>query len=177
MAAIDLVVLGMLKEQSQSAYDLQKKVEYRNISRWVKVSTPSIYKKVVQMEEKGYIKGEPMREGKMPEKTVYRLTETGEKRFLQLMEDLSGQTVKVFLDFNAVVMNLNFVDEPARREMLLRMQERIGEWESLLIEKQEERRQAPLTGRTILDQQLRLAGALTEWITDFQAEYEREEEN
>ena len=57
------------------------------------------------------------------------------------------------------------------------MQERIGEWESLLIEKQEERRQAPLTGRTILDQQLRLAGALTEWITDFQAEYEREEEN
>ena len=42
MAAIDLVVLGMLKEQPQSAYDLQKKVEYRNISRWVKVSTPSL---------------------------------------------------------------------------------------------------------------------------------------
>ena len=28
-----------------SAYDIQKLVEYRNISKWVKISTPSIYKK------------------------------------------------------------------------------------------------------------------------------------
>ncbi|EEG88207.1 hypothetical protein COPCOM_03542 [Coprococcus comes ATCC 27758] len=27
------------------AYDIQKLVEYRNISKWVKISTPSIYKK------------------------------------------------------------------------------------------------------------------------------------
>ncbi len=45
MSVIDLIVLGMIKEKEQSAYDLQKNVEYRNISKWVKVSTPSIYKK------------------------------------------------------------------------------------------------------------------------------------
>ena len=56
MSTIDLIVLGMIKEKEQSAYDLQKNVEYRNISKWVKVSTPSIYKKVIQLEEKGYIK-------------------------------------------------------------------------------------------------------------------------
>lgn len=39
MAAIDLIVLGMIKQQPQSAYELQKNVEYRNISRWVKIST------------------------------------------------------------------------------------------------------------------------------------------
>ena len=72
MAAIDLIVLGMIKAQPQSAYELQKNVEYRNISKWVKVSTPSIYKKVVQMEEKGYIRGKTVKEGKMPEKTVYQ---------------------------------------------------------------------------------------------------------
>ena len=75
MAAIDLIVLGMIKAQPQSAYELQKNVEYRNISKWVKVSTPSIYKKVVQMEEKGYIRGKTVKEGKMPEKTVYQITE------------------------------------------------------------------------------------------------------
>ena len=56
MAAIDLVVLGMIKKQPLSAYDIQKLVEYRNISKWVKISTPSIYKKVIQLEEKGYIR-------------------------------------------------------------------------------------------------------------------------
>lgn len=52
MATIDLIVLGMLKKESLSAYDIQKLVEYRNISKWVKISTPSIYKKVLQLEEK-----------------------------------------------------------------------------------------------------------------------------
>ena len=55
MATIDLIVLGMLKRESMSAYDIQKLVEYRNISKWVKISTPSIYKKVIQLEEKGLI--------------------------------------------------------------------------------------------------------------------------
>ena len=40
-----------------SAYDIQKLVEYRNISKWVKISTPSIYKKAIQLEEKGLIRG------------------------------------------------------------------------------------------------------------------------
>ena len=31
MATIDLIVLGMLKKEPLSAYDLQKLVEYRNI--------------------------------------------------------------------------------------------------------------------------------------------------
>ena len=44
MATIDLIVLGILKKESLSAYDIQKLVEYRNISKWVKISTPSIYK-------------------------------------------------------------------------------------------------------------------------------------
>lgn len=69
MSAIDLIVLGMIKEKEQSAYELQKNVEYRNISKWIKVSTPSIYKKVVQLEEKGYIKGNVSKEGNMPEKS------------------------------------------------------------------------------------------------------------
>ena len=51
MATIDLIVLGILKKEPMSAYDIQKLVEYRNISKWVKISTPSIYKKAMQLTE------------------------------------------------------------------------------------------------------------------------------
>ena len=37
MATIDLIVLGIVKKEPLSAYDIQKLVEYRNISRWVKI--------------------------------------------------------------------------------------------------------------------------------------------
>lgn len=77
MATIDLIVLGILKKEPMGAYDIQKLVEYRNISKWVKISTPSIYKKAIQLEEKGFIKGEIVKEGKMPEKAVYSLTDEG----------------------------------------------------------------------------------------------------
>lgn len=56
----------MLKNESLSAYDIQKRVEYRNISKWVKISTPSIYKKVLQMEEKGLISGPQVRLHTLP---------------------------------------------------------------------------------------------------------------
>ena len=46
MSNIDLVLLGLIKQKSQSAYDIKKNIEYRNIPRWVRISEQSIYKKV-----------------------------------------------------------------------------------------------------------------------------------
>ncbi len=99
MAAIDLIVLGILKKESLSAYDIQKLVEYRNISKWVKISTPSIYKKVIQLEEKKLVKSNIVKEGKMPEKAVYSLTEAGEREFERLMLDISTKPVHFFFGF------------------------------------------------------------------------------
>lgn len=115
MAAIDLIVLGMLKQKPMSAYDLQKLVEYRNISRWVKISTPSIYKKVIQLEEKGLLQARTLREGRMPEKTVYSLTSAGETAFEELMLEISGMPIHLFLDFNAVIVNLDSLPPEKQR--------------------------------------------------------------
>ena len=52
MSSIDLVILGMVLEKPQSAYDIQKDIEYHNFSRWTKISIPSVYKKVLQLKEK-----------------------------------------------------------------------------------------------------------------------------
>lgn len=46
MATIDLIVLGMLKKEALSAYDIQKLVEYRNISKWVKTALRQSIKKL-----------------------------------------------------------------------------------------------------------------------------------
>lgn len=96
MSAIDLIVLGILKKEPMGAYDIQKLVEYRNISKWVKISTPSIYKKAIQLEEKELIEGEIVKEGKMPEKVVYSLTEAGEKEFEKLMLEIAEKPIHIF---------------------------------------------------------------------------------
>lgn len=117
MATIDLIVLGILKKESLSAYDIQKLVEYRNISKWVKISTPSIYKKVIQLEEKGYITSTTVKEGKMPKKAVDTLTDSGHHQFEMLMMEISCKPINIFLDFNAVIVNIDSLSKDTQKIM------------------------------------------------------------
>lgn len=170
MATIDLIVLGMLKKESLSAYDIQKLVEYRNISKWVKISTPSIYKKVIQLEAKGYISSHIEKDGKMPEKTVYSLTEKGKKEFDKLMLEISCKPINIFLDFNAVIVNLASMPEEKQKECLENIESNIAVLKSYLEENIELKKNAedvPATGMAVLNQQLILAQAIEEWIDSF----------
>lgn len=168
MAAIDLIVLGILKKGPLSAYDIQKLVEYRNISKWVKISTPSIYKKVIQLEEKGFIKGSPVKEGKMPEKMVYDLTEAGVQEFERLMEQISAEPIHFFLDFNAVIVNLSSLPPEKQASCLASIGGEIKALKAYLEENLQKKAHVPdipEAGMAVLKQQYELAQTIEAWIT------------
>lgn len=167
MAAIDLIVLGMLKKEPMGAYDIQKLVEYRNISKWVKISTPSIYKKAIQLEEKGFIKADIVKEGKMPEKAVYTLTESGEKEFERLMSEIAAKPINIFLDFNAVIVNLDSLPPEKQKACIADIEKNIQTLKSYLDEnlrEKEDMPEIPQTGLAVLRQQFVLAEAIEKWI-------------
>lgn len=167
MATIDLIVLGMLKKESLSAYDIQKLVEYRNISKWVKISTPSIYKKVIQLEEKGLITSRTEKDGKMPEKAVYTLTDAGKEEFEKLMIEISCKPINIFLDFNAVIVNLESMTQERQRECLDNIEGNINVLKTYLEENialKENAPDIPATGMAVLHQQFLLVQAIEEWI-------------
>lgn len=174
MAAIDLIVLGILKKEPLSAYDIQKIVEYRNISKWVKISTPSIYKKVIQLEEKGYIKGNTIKEGKMPEKAIYCLTASGEKEFERLMLEISSKPVNIFLDFNAVIVNLMSLTPRDQKLCLTNIESNIKTLKAYIEENlriKENIEEIPETGIAVLQQQLILAEAIEKWISSLKGNF------
>ncbi|OUP48770.1 PadR family transcriptional regulator [Lachnoclostridium sp. An181] len=167
MATIDLIVLGILKKKSMSAYEIQKLVEYRNISKWVKISTPSIYKKTLQLEKKGFIKGTIVKEGKMPEKAVYSLTDAGEQEFEKLMLEIATKPIHIFLDFNAVIVNLDSLPLEKQRLCIRNIEENIKELKSYLeqnIREKENIPEIPATGMAVLQQQFVLVETIEKWI-------------
>lgn len=167
MATIDLIVLGMLKKEPMGAYDIQKQVEYRNISKWVKMSTPSIYKKAIQLEEKGFIKGDIVKDGKMPEKAVYSLTDSGEKEFERLMLEIASKPIHIFLDFNAVIVNLDSLPLETQKSCLENIENNIKILRTYLEEnilEKENIPEIPETGKAILRQQFVLVEAIEKWI-------------
>ena len=174
MATIDLIVLGMLKKQPLSAYDIQKLVEYRNISKWVKISTPSIYKKVIQLEEKGLLQSVPMRENNMPEKAVYSLTASGEQEFERLMGELSAQPIRMFLDFNAVIVNLDNVPLEMQKSCVDSIEKNVRELKMYLEENLREKGNmpdVPEIGMAVLRQQFVLAETIGIWIEELKKRF------
>ena len=175
MATIDLIVLGMLKKEALSAYDIQKLVEYRNISKWVKISTPSIYKKVIQLEEKGYISSNIVKEGKMPEKAIYSLTEAGEKQLENLMLEISAKPIQIFLDFNAVIVNLDALSPENQIKCLTDIEANVKALKSYLeknLKAKENVPEIPQTGLAVLQQQFVLAQSIETWIEELKLKYE-----
>lgn len=167
MATIDLIVLGMLKKESLSAYDIQKLVEYRNISKWVKISTPSIYKKVLQLEEKGFITGNMVKEGKMPEKVIYSLTDSGAQQFEKLMMEIASKPIQIFLDFNAVIVNLDSISSEKQIKCLTDIENNIKILKGYIEENiriKENLSEIPKTGMAVLQQQYQLAESIEKWI-------------
>lgn len=171
MATIDLIVLGIVKQKSLSAYDIQKNVEKHNISKWVKISTPSIYKKVLQLEEKGFIKGVLVREGKMAQKAVYSLTPDGEKEFERLMLEISNMPIHIFLDLNAVFMNLNTLSAEQQHTCISNIEQNVQTMKAY-IEKEknaEELPKLPKTSKSILEQQYILIQAIETWMNNIKS--------
>ena len=174
MATIDLIVLGMLKKQPLSAYDIQKLVEYRNISKWVKISTPSIYKKVIQLEEKSLLQSVLVRENNMPEKAVYSLTDSGEQEFERLMRELSAQPIRMFLDFNAVIVNLDSVPLEMQKTCIDSIEKNVQDLKTYLEENLREKENAPEVpeiGMAVLRQQFVLAETIGIWTEELKKRF------
>ena len=171
MSSIDLVILGIVLEKPQSAYDIQKDVEYHHLSRWTKISSPSIYRKVLQLHEKGYLKSDVVKGDRFADKAVYSITEQGRAYFKELMSSCAAGPVPLLFDFNVVITNLNKVDKAEAMELISTLRQSIQSSAELNKSYAQEFADIPLEGKTIFEQQQMLYGSLLEWLNHFEGQF------
>ena len=174
MSTIDLVILGIVSEKPQSAYDIQKDIEYHHLSRWTKISVPSIYRKVLQLSEKGYLQSNIVKGDRFADKAVYSLTDEGRKYFNSLMQYYATQTVPLLFDFNVVIANLNKLDKSAALDLVSKLGENIMASVHTNEEYSAEYSNIPLVGKTIIKQQGLIYKTLLEWLSAFREQFEKD---
>ena len=173
MSTIDLVILGIVAEKPQSAYDIQKDIEYHHLSRWTKISIPSIYRKVLQLSEKGYLRSDIVKGDRFADKAVYSITDEGKDYFNSLMQYYATQTVPLLFDFNVVIANLNKLNKDAALDLNSKLKESITVSVGTNEEYLTEYSNIPLVGKTIIEQQGLLYKTLLEWLDTFREQLER----
>ena len=91
MNRYDLVLLGLILEKDCCGYDIITEIRKRELDRWAKISTSTVYTRLAKLEKTGYILGHIEREGNRPERTVYSLAEKGHDLFRkEVVRHLTG---------------------------------------------------------------------------------------
>lgn len=171
MSSIDLVILGIVMERPQSAYDIQKDVQYHHFSRWTKVSIPSVYRKVIRLCEQGYLESEIVKGERFVDKALYTITDEGRAYFRQLMHAYADDPVPLLFDFNVVVANLNKLDQESALALIAKLRHSITASAASNREFADQYTDLPLVGRTVFDQQQILYRALLTWLDAFEQQY------
>jgi DNA-binding PadR family transcriptional regulator len=97
-----LAVLALLFERTMHPYEMATTLKQRHKQDSIKLRYGSLYTVIELLLARGFIRAKATsREGKRPERTVYKLTDAGREELLDWMRDLLRDPVKEYPQFEA----------------------------------------------------------------------------
>ena len=129
-----------------------------------------MYRKVLQLNEQGYLKSDIVKGNKFADKAVYSITDKGRSYFEQLMNTYASEKVSLLFDFNVVITNLNKMEKEKALTLIKQLQNNIA-ISAKANEKYAEYADIPLVGKTIFEQQRLLYHSLLEWLNAFEIQF------
>lgn len=100
LSNIEVVLLSIVNEKPSYAYEIDKTIDYRVMRRWVKVGVASIYQVLKRLEEKGLVYSRIEKEGRMPDRKRYYITDTGGEALTEASKRLLAGLEWFYLDLS-----------------------------------------------------------------------------
>jgi DNA-binding PadR family transcriptional regulator len=132
-----LAVLACLTEQPMHPYEMAATMRSRGQDASIRLNYGSLYGVVEHLLKRGLIEEqETVRDGRRPERTIYRITDDGRAEVVDWLAELLGTSVKEFPQFEAG-LSLMAVLPPERVVELLeqrvaKLHERLSELDAML---------------------------------------------
>ena len=179
VSTIDLIILGILLDKKMNAYELANFIEDRGIDKFLKVSVPAIYKNCKRLYQSGYLNGQRVQEGEMPEKLVYSINKKGKGHFHDLMKYYSSSIhhdpTPFFIDFNSFFWNIEKLEMSEAMEMLENLQFQLLGTEKWIIQHEKEAQSGePFSSRMIIKQYRMMVATLVIWVGETIEDYKTE---
>jgi DNA-binding PadR family transcriptional regulator len=106
-----LAVLELLGEGPMHPYEMKQRMRERGLDRAIPVKAASIYDTVERLAAAGFVEPvETNREGRRPERTIYRLTETGSDELQSWLHELLEEPSREYPRFAAALMFLGAIE-------------------------------------------------------------------
>lgn len=113
-----LYILGLIKRFGpQHGYQIRSLIT-EMVSDFTGIKTPTIYYQLERMEKKGYLKSYSEQEGNRPERTVYTITELGDKAFKEMLIEAAKTPYMEEYPLDAVLYFMDSIDKQVLVEAL-----------------------------------------------------------
>lgn len=129
LSKVHALILGIIDEKPLNPYEITKLLNYIHIGDWFPVAASSVYATIRTLYGKRYITGESRKEGNMPEKTIYTITEKGKKALYESIADYLGSIELDAVKFNIATILLCHIE---RKEVLKILNKRLEKFEEFL---------------------------------------------
>ena len=171
MSIVDMMILGILMEKPINAYEMKKILEFRNVKDWAKLSSPAIYKNLLKLYKTGYVDGEVVQEGEMPEKTIYTINNKGKEYFMQLMNHCADEPGMVYVEFSAFIANLSYVDYETGLKMIENLQANLEAKCETIRKQHSVKASVSFYAETTISLHIQMYEVFCNWIEDFKKQY------
>lgn len=114
-----LAILSLLFEDDMHPYEMRRLIRHRGKADFVDLRPGSLYRTIERLERARLVEPvETTREGRFPERTVYRITETGREELLDWMREMLSTPVNDFPQVLQALSVLPILEQDDAREQL-----------------------------------------------------------
>jgi DNA-binding PadR family transcriptional regulator len=179
LSKISTLILGVLYEKERNPYEITKMLNNLNLRKWFNIADSTVYATINTLKKQGLVKGETIKEGSFPEKTVYSITAEGE---FELHNTISNYLEENDPDGSKFDIALILLHHLSKDEILQKLKIKLESLESSTYEIKtqivnlERERSVAFTGLLLLKHRLYMAETEIRTIREIIREFNIKEE-
>jgi DNA-binding PadR family transcriptional regulator len=118
LSKIATLILSFIAEKPLNPYEIKKVFKEMRIDKWFPIGSSSIYATIKALVKKGYVAGTTVKEGHMPEKTIYAITPQGEEALQQTLTTYLSEREHILSEFDLAMMLICHLEKETAVEAL-----------------------------------------------------------
>jgi PadR family transcriptional regulator PadR len=171
VSKVDLVVLACLSERPLHGYDLLEHIKARGIARWADVGRASVYQSLQRLDRQGLIVGRDQEGTAGPDRRVFRITRGGRERLRTGLLDRLAVAGPYETGAGPALGFVHLLAPADARRALEAHQRALHELIDTLRRDRDGAESRDAGARAMLDRQIALADAESEWAARFRAAF------
>lgn len=127
LSKLAALILGILAERERNPYEITKMLSELQTKKWLPMADSTVYATINNLKKKGLILGRTEKDGNLPEKTIYSITDDGEVELQQTITSFLEEDSSTSSGFDIGILLMHNL---SKQEVQIKLKKKLERLES-----------------------------------------------